>query len=118
MSEDLALIPKGVQYTVSWALGTLREWNAAIWSCRQGEQLSGCPGRYEWELRYAASHAGQRDNVQRALGHLATFEYHALRNGVDADAAYVALGGYEALIEERPAVRAFRPPIEEPRHEV
>lgn len=102
-------VPRAMLNRVRWALAAIREWNAAIRHAHDMERLSGCPGRYEWELRFAPEHAGRRDALMQWMAKLATFDALAGMYGIDPQAIYAELGGLEALLAEGPRVRSFRP---------
>lgn len=115
MSEALANVPRRVQVSVSWALRTITEWNGSVTTARSMERLAGCPGRYEWELRYAPEYAELRGLLQQALARLQEFEGLARAHHVNVQAVYAQLGSFVHPYPEGPHVRAFRPtPEEEP----
>jgi len=113
MSELLDTVPVPIQTRVRAALWTIRDWNRAIRTARDMERFAGCPGRYEWELRFAREERVRRDMVVRALAYLREFAPLAQQNGLDPEAVYAELGGHELLVAEGPHVRAFRPVPEE-----
>src|SRR5262245_19711166 len=113
MSELLDKIPSTIQGRVGTALWTIRDWNRSIRNAREMERFCGCPGRYEWELRFARERRFQRELVQRAIAYLEKFAPLARQNGLDPEAVYVELGGHELLMTEGPHVRFFRPVPEE-----
>jgi hypothetical protein len=113
MSDALENIPLSVRSRVIWALQTVREWNKAIENCRKAELLSYAPGQHEWYWRYDPMYAEVRENLRQARMRLRDFEALAPNHGIDVQAVYDRLGGYEAPMPERAEVALFRPKPQE-----
>jgi hypothetical protein len=102
MPTLLTQIPRPIHDQLKTYLDVLRNYNAEVQRLRVLEQRLGQPGRYEADLYRAAY-----ERVQAATAYCERFVAQATPKGIDVDAVYTALGGYEAPIPLSAAAQAW-----------